>query len=208
MDSKNNHSIFKKLKNFLDDDLKKIKRPYVLEFGVREGISTYYFLKEIKVKKLISVDINDCSNVIKDKNWTFLKSRDDNQKFISLYLKKKIDIIYLDTIHTAKHVEKIIYMYFSKIKKGGYFVIDDTFWLPYCKNQILDKFWIEINNRETFKTICEIYNANQDKMYVSFSLETSGICKIKKISNKRLLPAKKIINREHYIKNFIKKLFF
>jgi predicted O-methyltransferase YrrM len=208
MDSKNNHSIFKKLKNFLNDDLKKIKKPYVLEFGVREGISTYYFLKEIKAKKLISVDINDCSNVIKDKNWTFLKSRDDNQKFINLYLKKKIDIIYLDTIHTAKHVEKIIYMYFSKIKKGGYFVIDDTFWLPYCKNQILDKFWIEINNRETFKTICEIYNANQDKMNVSFSLETSGICKIKKISNKRLLPAKKIINREHSIKNFIKKLFF
>jgi predicted O-methyltransferase YrrM len=208
MDSKNNHSIFKKLKNFLDDDLKKIKKPYVLEFGVREGISTFYFLKEIKAKKLISVDINDCSNVINDKNWTFLKSRDDNQKLINSYLKKKMDIIYLDTIHTAKHVEKIIYMYFSKIKKGGYFVIDDTFWLPYCKNQTLDKFWIEINNRETFKTICEIYNANQDKMNVSFSLETSGICKIKKISNKRLLPAKKIINREHSIKNFIKKLFF
>ena len=208
MDSKNNHSIFKKLKNFLDNDLKKIKKPYVLEFGVREGISTFYFLKEIKAKKLISVDVNDCSNVIKDKNWTFLKSRDDNQKLINSYLKKKMDIIYLDTIHTAKHVEKIIYMYFSKIKKGGYFVIDDTFWLPYCKNKTLDKFWIEINNRETFKTICEIYNANEDKMNVSFSLETSGICKIKKISDKKLLPAKKIINREYSIKNFIKKLFF
>ena len=89
MDSKKNHSIFKKLKNFLDDDLKKIKEPQILEFGVREGISTYYFLKEIKAKKLISVDIDDCGNVIKDKNWTFLKSRDDNQKFINLYLKKK-----------------------------------------------------------------------------------------------------------------------
>ena len=208
MDSKNNHSIFKKLKNFLDDDLKKIKKPYVLEFGVREGISTFYFLKEIKAKKLISVDINDCSNVINDKNWTFLKSRDDNQKLINSYLKKKMDIIYLDTIHTAKHVEKIIYMYFSKIKKGGYFVIDDTFWLPYCKNQTLDKFWIEINNRETFKTICEIYNANQDKMNVSISLETSGMCKIKKTSSRRLLPPKKIVNREYSIKNFVKRLFF
>ena len=208
MDSKKNHSIFKKLKNFLDDDLKKIKKPQVLEFGVREGISTYYFLKEIKVKKLISVDINDCSGVIKDKNWTFLKSRDDNQKFINSYLKNRIDVIYLDTIHTAIHVEKIIYLYFSKIKKGGYFLIDDTFWLPYCKNQTLDKFWIEINNRETFKTICEIYNANQDKMNVYFSLETSGICKIKKISDKRLCPPKKIFNREYSIKNYIKKLFF
>jgi predicted O-methyltransferase YrrM len=92
MDSKNNHSIFKKLKNFLDNDLKKIKKPYVLEFGVREGISTFYFLKEIKAKKLISVDVNDCSNVIKDKNWTFLKSRDDNQKLINSYLKKKMEL--------------------------------------------------------------------------------------------------------------------
>ena len=50
MDSKKNHSIFKKLKNFLDDDLKKIKNSHVLEFGVREGISTFYFLKEIKFK--------------------------------------------------------------------------------------------------------------------------------------------------------------
>jgi predicted O-methyltransferase YrrM len=208
MDSKKNHSIFKKLKNFLDDDLKKIKNSHVLEFGVREGISTFYFLKEIKVKKLISVDINECSNVIKDENWTFLKSRDDNQKFINSYLKKKMDVIYLDTIHTAKHVEKIIYMYFSKIKKNGYFVIDDTFWLPYCKGQPLDKYWIEINNRETFKTICEIYNANKDKMNVTFSLETSGICKIKKTSEKRLLPSKKIISREYSIKNLLKKLFF
>jgi predicted O-methyltransferase YrrM len=208
MDSKKNHSIFKKLKNFLDDDLKKIKKPQVLEFGVREGISTYYFLKEIKAKKLISVDINDCSNIIKDKNWIFLKSRDDNKKFINSYLKKKLDIIYLDTIHTAKHVEKIVYLYFSKLRKGGYFIIDDTFWLPYCKNQTLDKFWIEINNRETFQNICEIYNANEDKMNISFSLETSGMCKIKKLSDKRLFLPKKIINRQYSIKNFIKKLFF
>ena len=179
------------------------KKARILEFGVKEGISTYYFLNEIKTKKLISVDINDYSNVIKDKNWTFLKSRDDNQKFINSYLKKKLDIIYLDTVHTAKHVKKIIYMYFSKIKKGGYFIIDDTFWLPYCKNQTLDKFWIEINNRETFQTICEIYNSNQDKMNVSISLETSGMCKIKKLSNKKLLPPKKIINRQYSFKNFI-----
>ena len=52
MDSKKNHSIFKKLKNFLDNDLKKIKKPQVLEFGVRNGISTYYFLKEINILQI------------------------------------------------------------------------------------------------------------------------------------------------------------
>jgi len=203
---KKKSSIFKKLKNFLDNDLKKIKKPKILEFGVRDGISTYYFLKHIKAKKLISVDINDCGKVIKDKNWLFIKSSDENKKLINSYLTGKLDVIYLDTVHTAKHVEKIIYLYFPKLKKNGYFIIDDTFWLPYCKNQVLDKFWIEINNRETFNTICEIYNANQNIMKITFSIETSGMCKIKKINNKKLMPKKKIFNRQYSLKNFIRTI--
>jgi predicted O-methyltransferase YrrM len=206
MTKKADSSIFKKLRNFLDNDLKKINKPKILEFGVRNGISTYYFLKYINAKKLISVDINDCSKVIKHKNWLFIKSSDENIKLINSYLTAKLDVIYLDTVHTANHVEKIIYLYFSKLKKNGYFIIDDTFWLPYCKNQDLDKFWIEINNRETFDTICEIYNANKDRMHISFSIETSGICKIKKISNKKLLPKKKIFNRQYSIKNYIRTI--
>jgi predicted O-methyltransferase YrrM len=206
MIKKQDSSIFKKLKNFLDNDLKKVNKPKILEFGVRDGISTYYFLKHIKAKKLISVDINDCSKVIKDKNWLFIKSSDENKKLINSYLTSKLDIIYLDTVHTAEHTEKIIYLYFSKLKKNGYFIIDDTFWLPYCKNQELDKFWIEINNRETFNTICEIYNANKDIMRISFSIETSGICKIQKISNKKLMPKQKIFNRQYSLKNFIRTI--
>ena len=44
----------------------------------------------------------------KNKNWTFIKSRDDDYQLISEYIGNKLDIIYLDTMHTADHVEKII----------------------------------------------------------------------------------------------------
>lgn len=197
---------YKKIKNFLNEDLIKINRPNILEFGVQKGYSTFYFLECCKNKgKLTSVDVNDCSKLFKNKNWVFLKSRDDNYKFIKRYIKNKLDIIYLDTTHTADHVEKIIYLYFTKLKINGNFVIDDTFWLPYCKNQYRDNFWVEINNRETFKRILEIYNNNQKKMELKFSYNLSGMCKIKKISNTKLNEKAEIINREFSMRNMIRK---
>jgi predicted O-methyltransferase YrrM len=201
-----NNKNYKKIKDFLNDDIVKINRPNILEFGVQKGYSTFYFLNCCKNKgKLTSVDIKDCSKLFKSKIWTFIKSRDDNYKLISEYIRNKLDIIYLDTTHTADHVEKIINLYFSKLKINGYFVIDDTFWLPYCKNQYRDNFWIEINNRETFKRILEIYNNNQKTMELKFSYNLSGMCKIKKISDNKLNNKKKIINRELSIRNIIRK---
>jgi predicted O-methyltransferase YrrM len=197
---------YKKIKDFLNDDIVKINKPNILEFGVQKGYSTFYFLNSCKNRgKLTSVDIKDCSKLFKNKNWTFIKSRDDDYKLISEYIGNKLDIIYLDTMHTADHVEKIINLYFSKLKINGYFVIDDTFWLPYCKNQYRDNFWIEINNRETFKRILEIYNNNQKTMELKFSYNLSGMCKIKKINDNKLNNKKKIINRELSIRNIIRK---
>lgn len=206
-----NNKSFKKIKDFLDDDIIKINRPNILEFGVQKGYSTFYFLNCFKNKgKLISVDTNDCSKLFSNQNWTFIKSRDDDYKLIKKYIGNKLDIIYLDTTHTADHVEKIINLYFSELKTNGYFVIDDTFWLPYCKNQFRDNFWIEINNRETFNRILEIYSNNKKSMELKFSCNLSGMCKIKKISNVKLNKRTKIISRELSIRNMIRKsvIFF
>jgi len=200
-----------KLKNFIGAELKLIKNPQVLEFGVREGASTKFFLKNIKKGKLISVDINNYKDLFKNEKWIFVKSRDDNFDKINRFIKKKQDIIYLDTNHTADHVEKIIYLYFKKLKINGLFVIDDTFWLPYCKSEYRDNEWIEINNRETFQTLIEIYKSNKDIIDMTFSIQESGICKIVKKKHLELKPKEEIISRKYYIKNIfrlIKKLFF
>ena len=62
-----------------------------------------------------------------------------------------------------KHVEKIFYMYFDKLKINGLFIIDDISWLPYIKNAWRNNEWIENNNKETFYKLIEIYNSNQKK---------------------------------------------
>ena len=85
----------------------------ILELGVQKGRSTIEFLKICSKNngKLFSVDVDDCSQVSNDPNWTFIKSRDDDFEFIKNLIPKKIDVLFIDTLHEAEHVRKILYNY-------------------------------------------------------------------------------------------------
>lgn len=189
---------------FVKNNLKKIK---ILEFGVDKGISTSLFLKFCnKTKsKLFSIDIIDYSKIIKNYDWKFLQCRDDDFKKVNKFVNWPVDIIFLDTEHTAKHVKKIFYMYIDYLRVGGLFIIDDISWIPYHKKAWRNNEWIENNNRETFKKLIEIYNSNQDSLEISFYFEDSGLAVIKKIS-KKIKFSKKIPSREFSLKNILRKL--
>ena len=189
---------------FIKNNLKKIK---ILEFGVDKGISTSLFLKFCnKTKsKLFSIDTINYSKIIKNKNWKFLQCRDDDFKKVNKFVNWPVDIIFLDTEHTAKHVKKIFYMYIDYLRIGGLFIIDDISWLPYHEKAWRNNEWIENNNRETFKKLIEIYNSNQDSLKISFYFEESGLAVIKKIS-KKIKSSKKIPSREFSLKNILRKL--
>ena len=107
-------------------------------------------------------------------------------------LKKKMDIIFIDTTHTAGHVEKIFYLYFKKLKTNGIMLIDDISWLPYCRNHYRDNSWVERNNKQTFFRLLEIYNSNSDKFDISFNFLESGLCKVIKTKDKKLNLKSKI----------------
>tara|TARA_B110000881_G_scaffold193181_1_gene186320 strand:- start:63 stop:716 length:654 start_codon:yes stop_codon:yes gene_type:complete len=204
-----NVTTYKKINKLIKDtciknNLKKIK---ILEFGVDKGISTSLFLEycEKTNSKLFSVDVIDYSKLFKNKNWKFLRSRDDNKENINRFLNSSVDIIFLDTEHTAKHVEKILYMYFNKLKINGLFIIDDISWLPYVKNEWRDNEWIENNNKETFNKLIEIYNSNQKNIEIMFHFEHSGLAIIKK-KGLRLEKYTSIISRKFTIKNILRYL--
>ena len=195
-----------KINSIIVSQLKSLKNSTILEFGVKEGRSTKIFLQHCKKNggKLFSIDVDDYKEKFDDSNWTFIQSRDDNFDFLENQLPKKFDIIYLDSLHEAKHVEKIFYYYFEKLKIGGLFFIDDTSWLPYIKNADRDNFYCEINNKETFDKLLEIYNVNFDKFDINFDFTSSGICKIVKKSE-TLIKSKIINTRTLSFKNFIRK---
>jgi|TARA_B100001093_G_scaffold262053_1_gene250468 predicted O-methyltransferase YrrM len=185
----------------------KINNPIILELGVETGRSTKKFLEICKKNQgtLYSIDIDDCSNVSNDQNWKFYQTRDDNFDFIKSKIPNEIDVVFIDTLHEADHVEKIIYAYYDLIKVNGYLFIDDVSHLPYVKNSPRENFYCEINNKETFNRILEIYNQNQENFDLEFCFISSGLSIIKKKNNNKLNQKIKIFSKEYRLKNFLRK---
>lgn len=198
-----------KLDNYLIPLIKDINNPIFLELGVQKGVSTKKFLEICKNKngKLFSVDVDDCSDVSNDINWEFFQSRDDNFDFIKSKIPNKIDVLFIDSLHEAAHVEKLIYAYYPIVNNGGYIIIDDISHLPYLKDKGNNSFYCEINNKETFEKILSIYSTNTDKFDLNFSFFSSGLAILKKKNNYELVKTKKIIERSVSLKNIIRKIW-
>ena len=198
----------KKIKNFIFEHEKNNKNLNILEFGVREGRSTKIFLDICRENggKLLSVDIDDYSNLFKDENWTFLKSRDDDYKNVSNLFTKKFDIILIDSLHEPNHVAKLIYLYWQHLNVRGSMYIDDISWLPYIEGSWRDHEYTENINKNTFFKILEIQNSNYNSMDLTFNFNGSGMCRIIKVSDDNLIKYKIIKNRNMLFKNNIKKL--
>ncbi len=197
-----------KLDKTIAKEIQNLRNSNILEFGVRKGISTRLFLDHANKTncKLYSVDNVDYSTMLDDKNWKFIKDRDDNFDNIKKQIPSEFDLIYLDTLHEAEHVKKIIYNYFNLLTQNGTFIIDDISHLPYLKNSKRTNFYCEINNLETFKIILEIYNNNQENFDLSFSFIDSGNAILKRKTMKNLNPSKKIVTREYSFKNIIRQI--
>lgn len=199
---------YRKLLEFVVPEIKDIQKPNILEFGVRKAISTSIFLEICNKNdgKLFSNDIDDYSNLFTDNSWKFIHCRDDNYEEIERHIPDKLDLIYLDSYHEPNHVEKIFRYYYPKIKIGGLYIIDDVCWLPYVSGNYRDNFGCEMANLETFNRLNQIYYKNFENFDLEFSFVGSGLAKIKKKNNNKLLETVKIPNRYYSFKNFIKKL--
>ena len=77
----------------------------------------------------------------------------------------------------------------------------------YIKNDRKTDFYCEINNRETFNTLLQIYYYNHKSFTLNFSFESSGLAIIKKKSDDILKDSEKLNSREHSFKNLIRKLW-
>ena len=198
----------RKLSELLNEKLKDKKRMTILEFGVREGISTKLFLDIVEKKdgSLYSIDIEDSSHLFDSKKWKFIKSRDDNFEYLKDLIPKEFDLIFLDSFHQANHVIKILHLYYSRLKVGGLFIIDDISWLPYTKDKPRNNFFCEINNQETFEELLKLYNTNINNFDLEFSFISTGLAIIRKKKINSLNPKKKILSRKNSIKNFIRKI--
>ena len=190
------------------EHIKNIDKPFILELGVREGVSTKMFLEvcDQNYGNLISVDILDCSKVSNNPRWKFIHTSDDNFELINKLLNQKVDVLFIDSLHEPNHVRKVFYNYYNFVKTNGLIFIDDVVWLPYVEEARKDNEFVENINRLTFNKILEIYNANNENMTLDINFAGSGLGIIKKIKD-NLNNEKKIKNRSFTIKNILKRIY-
>ena len=93
------------------------------------------------------------------------------------------------------------------LKNGGFFFIDDISHIPYLNKKKRNNFYCEINNKETYNRILDIYNSNSDSFDLNFAFKSSGLAIIKKNSSELLRAKEKIRTRENSIKNFVRLLW-
>lgn len=208
----NKNKLIKSLKSPKLDYIYKnsiiFKNPEILEFGVRDGVSTSLFLDVCKKNngRLVSIDLDDCGHLFNNKKWEFYQTRDDNFNFIKKKI-NKLDIINIDSYHEPNHIKKILYFYYKYLKINGIIFIDDISWLPYLKNSYRANSFNETTNKETFNKLLEIYFNNTDNINLEFSFGNSGTAKITKKNNKSLNQPKQTISSENYLKKIFKKIY-
>jgi predicted O-methyltransferase YrrM len=194
--------------DIIKNKISKIPKPNILELGVQKGNSTKMFLDLCEKNEgfLTSIDIEDCSNVSNSQKWKFIKSSDDNFDYINQFIKKDLDIIFIDSLHEPNHVKKVFYNYFQFLKINGLIIIDDVSWLPFVKNGVNDNDFVERINRLTFEKMLEIFNSNQENLSLEINFSGSGLAIFSKLTN-ILREEMKIKNRLFSIKNLIKRLY-
>ena len=173
----------------LHSDALNRANPLIIELGVDKGVSTKIFLNAISDRinsKLISIDIRDCSHVADSNQWTFVKQNSVDIKYLlekMPILKNGIDILYIDSLHTQKHVFNEIYNYFEYVKKDGVIFFDDVDSGPYMKKQRKDSINTEIENRKIFDLLEAIFRANYSSIDFSVNYGSTGLAKFVKHSN-------------------------
>jgi len=180
-----------KIKNHIDlmiNFISNTKNPIILEFGVERGSSTKKFIKfaEDNSGKVFSVDIDDCNKVSNSKNWKFLQSNDLEIDYVLKEFKEirehGADIIYIDSYHEDKHVQKLLSLYFKYLKKDGAIFVDDVDSHPFRKKKDI---WNSLVYDLTIDAVKEFYYNNSEycSLRIFFDEHENGLAMIYKHSD-------------------------
>jgi predicted O-methyltransferase YrrM len=175
----------------LHQDAFQRENPVIVELGVDVGASTKTFLNAISFKPnayLISVDIDDCSSVANTSKWTFIHSDSTDieviEKKAPIISQRGIDLLYIDSSHSAKHVKKEFELFYPFLNKDASIYFDDCEYFPYMKNQRKDNAAIEFGLRKIKTLIENISRSNLSDLELEFYYGSTGLARLTKTSQK------------------------
>jgi predicted O-methyltransferase YrrM len=195
----------------LHQEVKLKVDPLVVELGVDKGQSTKVFLNAIEGKsnaKLISIDIKNCRSAVDAGRWEFVQQDSSDIKSLLIakpIIKNGIDVLYVDSLHTVKHVQKEIYNFFEYLNEDAYIFFDDIDSGPYMFKQRKDSVGIEIANRKIYKLLEAIFRANIDRLDFEIMRGSTGLGVFRKRVplGEKLNPPISLRQRNNYLINKI-----
>jgi predicted O-methyltransferase YrrM len=161
--------------------------PVILELGVDRGASTTVFLQACAEKngQLVSVDIRDCSEVAQDDRWRFVQSDSTDVATIlseAPELRDGIDVLYVDSLHDWRHVEKELYGWFPYLKQGSVIFFDDVDPSSARKGQRSDSFTLERQYGQIHRFVEAFFLSNLDSTRLGIAYGSTGLAKLRKFS--------------------------
>lgn len=185
--------------------------PVILELGTGTGQSTTVFLQACEETngRLVSVDIADLSEISDSQRCQFVQSNSvDVDKVLSEapYLEDGIDVLYIDSGHSKKHIEKEIMLWYPYMNEGGHIFFDDVDGYPYRIGNRKDNLYAEFGWDAMGEFVKSFYFTNQSELYLEIMYGSTGLAHLYKISPKGTLPKKAvpIIKRRKNIFNILR----
>ena len=176
-----------------DLDPRESTSPVILELGTAKGVSTTIFLQACEEGDghLVSVDLRDCSDISRSSRWTFVQSDSTDVAFIlakAPHLRNGIDILYIDSQHARRHVERELTRWYPFMNNGAHIFFDDVDSNPYRKGQRKDNVRAEIERDEIENYVKAFFYANEDNVYLDIMFGTTGLAHLYKLCPKGTVP--------------------
>lgn len=175
--------------------IESIEKPIVVECGTGKGQSTCLLLSacEKQKGKMLSLDIQNCSDVADSASWTFLQIDDRKADYIVStvpYMQDGINLLHIDSLHTGAHVITLLMNWFPYIKKGGYITFHDIDPRPYKSGQRKSNPKVYADHCGLTQAIKEFFYANEDKLFLEYHFGSTGMGIMRKLSPLHSVPHK------------------
>lgn len=133
--------------------------------------------------RLVSVDVRDCAGAASGPHWSFVQASSLDRAAIlaaAPFLAEGIDLLYVDSLHTAEHVEREIRTWFDLVRQGGDIFFDDVDSAPYLAGRRKDNAKMEIANRRIRALIEHVFQSNLDRTELALFLGSTGLARLRK----------------------------
>ena len=192
----------------------QLEAPVVLECGVDVGWSTgvlAHAVEQTQAGSMISLDIRDCSDAIKSDRWTFLQIDDTKRERIlreAPILNQGIDLLFIDSLHAARHVTRQVELWYPLVRKGGWIAFHDVDPGPYMRGQRKDNIESEIVWRAVGQVVMDFFYANEDDLLLEIHYGDMGMAIMQKLApmSKAPQPIRRIPRRRVSLRSLARYL--